>query len=381
MRIVYIITRMDEFGGPQIHIRDFSMMLRQYGHDVHVIAGSEGQITDFLTANGVPCYIVPEMTRAISLSREPRAVMKVYKLLKQIRPDIVSCHSSKAGVVGRLAAWFAGLPVIFTVHGWAFTENVRPLPRRIYQVIEWIMGRFCNRLITVSEYDRQLGLAAHIAAPSKITTVHNGMPDYPRNRPANPGTACRLIMVARFAEQKDHKLLIDALSDIRDLDWTLDLAGNGDTTPVFEQVQRLGLMDKIRILGQRADIGDLLNASDLFLLITHWEGFPRSIVEAMRSGLPTIATAVAGIPESVVDGQTGLLVPHGDRRAVADAIAKLIADPALMAQMGQNARKRYDDFFTFQAMFNKTTAIYTELTGLPIYPRAVDKVDKTPAAA
>lgn len=381
MRIVYIITRMDELGGPQIHIRDFAMRLTSMGHDVHVIAGSSGSIADFLRTHGVPCYIVPEMTRSIGLFREVLAYKCVRHLLKKIQPDLVSCHSSKAGVIGRLAAWAAGVPVIFTVHGWAFTENIPEPKRTIYRMIEWVMAQFCRRIITVSDYDRSLGLKARVARADKMITVHNGMPDYPQNRIQNHDQNIRLIMVARFAEQKDHQTLVDAVATIRDLPWTLSLVGNGDASVVQAQVEKLNLQGRVHILGQRSDVGDLLNASDIFLLITHWEGFPRSIVEAMRAGLPTIATSVAGVPESVRDGQTGYLVARGDTQMVAAAIADLIKNPERREGMGLAARARYVENFTFDHMFDKTITVYQDVTGLAIYPLVVDNMKMGAVAA
>lgn len=381
MRIAYVITRMDEFGGPQIHVRDFCRRLQSLGHSPYVIAGSAGSITDELQSQGIPCTIIPEMTRAIGLKREIAALFRLRDTLKQIKPDLVSCHSSKAGVIGRLAAWLAGYPAIFTVHGWAFTENVRPWPRRMYQVIEWLMGRFCARIITVSDYDRELGLNAHIAAPEKLITVHNGMPDYPRNRVPAPDARVRMIMVARFAEQKDYHTLVAAMAGLRHLPCSLSLVGNGDASAVQAQIDQAQLNDHVQILGQRADVNDLLNAADIFLLITHWEGFPRSIVEAMRSGLPTIATAVAGVPESVTHGKTGLLVAHQDAMGVAAAITQLVTNAPLRESMGQAARARYEQEFTFEHMFRQTTALYQQVTGLPIYPLAVDNLGSDALAA
>lgn len=380
MKIAYVITRMDEFGGPQIHVRDFARRLKAMNHTPYVIAGSSGAITDALTQEGISCTIIPDMTRAIGGIREIRAFLRLRATLKKIRPDIVSCHSSKAGVVGRLAAASLGLPVIFTVHGWAFTENVSPRARFIYRTIEKFMGRFCERIITVSEYDRKLGLEAHIAAADKIVTVHNGMLDYPVTPNAPTLGPIRLIMVARFAPQKDHATLISALDQIRGLPWTLRLAGNGDPSSVQEQINALGLQDKIEILGQRADIGDLLNGSDIFLLITHWEGFPRSIVEAMRAGLPTIATSVAGVPESVIPNETGLLVPHKDVSAVAAALRHLIEHPEERERMGRQARAHYERAFTFDHMFHATIRVYEQAIGKPLLP-PVDKTGDDRAAA
>jgi glycosyltransferase involved in cell wall biosynthesis len=382
MRIVYIITRMDELGGPQIHLRDLAARLKPYGHDIHVVSGTAGDLTDFLTHHSLAtCHIIPGITRAISPWREPLALYYLYTLLRQIRPDLVSCHSSKAGVLGRMAAFLAGCKCIFTVHGWAFTENVPGVRRFLYRVIETMMSPFCARILTVSEYDRQLGIRARIAAPHKLVTVHNGMPDVAEFTQINHVGSCRLVMVARFAEQKDHRLLVDALAMLKHLSWTIELIGNGDTSVITQQVQSLGLQDRVHILGQRSDVKDRLAAANVFLLITHWEGFPRSIIEAMRASLPVIATDVAGVSEAVVDGETGFLVPHGDRDALVQALTTCVQNKNRCAAMGHAGRMRYEQAFTFEHMFQKTAEVYTAVTGLPIYPEPVDNHVKTYAAA
>lgn len=384
MKIAYVITRMDELGGPQIHLRDLATRLTPMGHQVHIISGTDGPILHDLTTRGLAtCHVLPDMMRAIKPWREPLALYHLYRLLRQIRPDLVSCHSSKAGVLGRAAAFLGGYKCVFTVHGWAFTDNVPRLKRMLYRAIETLMSPFCARILTVSDYDRRIGQHAWVAPARKMVTVHNGMSDIqlpPRGAHTGP---CRLIMVARFAEQKDHRLLIDALATLRHLDWQVDLVGNGDTSVVAEQIARLGLSDRVHVLGQRgnAEVTARLSASDIFLLITHWEGFPRSIIEAMRAGLPVIATSVAGVPEAVVDGVTGHLVPHGDAVAVADAITDLVQNHYKRLDLGQAGRARFEQYFTFDHMFAQTCQIYTVVTGLPIYPRAVDNQTQMPSAA
>jgi glycosyltransferase involved in cell wall biosynthesis len=175
-------------------------------------------------------------------------------------------------------------------------------------------------------------------------------------------------MVARLDEQKDHATLLRALSEIR-RPWTLDLVGEG---PLCEDLQslavQLGVRDRVRFLGLRHDVSELLRHAQLFVLASHWEGLPRSILEAMRAGLPVVATSLAGVPEVVVDGGTGTLVPHADVAALRSAIEDLLANAETRVRYGAAGRRRFIEQFTFSRMLADTLAVYDEVLaerGLP----------------
>ena len=361
MKIAYLITRLDEFGGVQIHIRDLTTWLKNQGHETLVYSGWPGIISDHIKAMGTPYYEIKNMGRPIQPVKDFKSILELRKYLKKHKPDILSCHSSKAGIVGRLAA--LGLPtqVIFTAHGWAFTEGVSKKRRTVYKWIEKLAAPFCKKIITVSEYDRELALNHKICKPEKIVAIHNGMPERPAPQRSNDNEKAapvKMIMVARFCEQKDHETLLRALAKIKEHNWQVSLCGNGDSLPMQQLAVELDLTDRVDFLGERDDVPELLESHDVFLLITHWEGFPRSIVEAMRAQLPTIATEVAGNGESVNHGETGLLVPHKDADAVAQAITELVVDPDKRLAMGQNARKSYEENFTFMRMAQKNLKLY-----------------------
>lgn len=364
MKIAYLVTRLDEFGGVQIHIRDLTTWLKNQDHEPLVYSGWPGIISDHIKALGTPYYEIKNMGRPIHPIKDFKSIVELRRYLKKHKPDILSCHSSKAGIVGRFAAIGLKTKVIFTAHGWAFTEGISSKRRAIYKLIEKIAAPFCDLIITVSKYDRNLAIKNKIAPADKIIAVHNGMPE--RAAPERPAKksekeALKLIMVARFAEQKDHTTLLKALATIKDLNWHLSLAGNGDSLPTQDLAVELELTDRIDFLGERSDVPELLETHDVFLLITHWEGFPRSIVEAMRAGLPTIATDVAGNSESVDDNKTGILTHHEDVEGVATAIKSLINDEDKRLAMGKDARKKYEDEFTFLRMAERNLELYKKL--------------------
>ncbi|MCL1818294.1 MAG: glycosyltransferase, partial [Spirochaetaceae bacterium] len=177
--------------------------------------------------------------------------------------------------------------------------------------------------------------------------------------PAAPEKPVRLVMVARFQKQKDHPTLLAALAEIKDAPWRLELIGDG---PEMEKIQNraeeLGLAGRIEFSGQRRDIPERLKEADVFVLASQWEGFPRSILEAMRAGLPVIAADVGGCRESVMEGGTGHLVPKEDAGALREKLEELIYGEEKRQSMGKAGRARYEEEFTFEAMYAKTRAVY-----------------------
>ncbi len=364
MKIAYLITRMDEYGGAQVHIRDLSTWLKSKGHEPVVLSGSPGRVSDFLEHMGVAYTEIEDLVRPIQLLQDWKAFFQIREALKKHQPDILSCHSSKAGLLGRLAARSLGIPVVFTAHGWAFTEGVPSAKRALYKLIEKIGGWFSHHIITVSEYDRNLALRSRVGRAEKMTTIHNGMPERPVVQEKiirSEADPARLIMVARFGPQKDHETLIRALARLKGTDWVLDLVGGGDDSDIRHMVQTAGLDERVNFLGEREDVPELLEKADIYLLISHWEGFPRSILEAMRAGLPVVASDVAGVREAIARGETGYLVPKGDKGALFNVLKTFISDREKQQEMGKKARERFVSNFTFSVMADKTFAVYQQV--------------------
>ena len=362
LRIVYIITKASPIGGAQIHVRDLAAAIAARGHEPTVITSGTGTFIDDLRALGIPVVVLRHLTTPIRPLDDLRALREIHSALAGLRPDLIAAHSSKAGILARLAARRLRVPVVFTVHGWAFTPGVPPLEAALYRRVERLVGPLASRIIAVSEYDRRLGLEARVATPDRLVTVHNGMPDIPVQLRADPAqTPVRLVMVARYGAQKDHPTLLRALAELRGDPWELDLIGDGPLMGEIEALaSRLGLAGRVRFLGQRKDVDRLLAAAQVSLLVTNWEGFPLSILEAMRAGLPVVASDVGGVGESVRDGENGFLVPRGDVARLRDRIARLLTDPELRARMGASGRERFVRDFTLDASVARTLAVYRD---------------------
>jgi glycosyltransferase involved in cell wall biosynthesis len=362
IKIAYIITRSDTIAGSQVHLYEIARAAIERGHTVIVFVGQSGPFTDLLERGGINFISLKNLIRPISPLSDIKALIEIVSQLRKYSPDVLTLHSSKAGLLGRVAGRYLRIPTVFTAHGWAFSDGVNSFARFIFILIERITASLADRIITVSDYDHQLAIRHNVADPMRLVTVHNGISEIANDHLANPGTSLqRMIMVARFDAQKDHETLIMALSKLTDLPWQLDLVGDG---PLMEKTQKLvnklGITERVHFLGARSDVPTLLANAQIFLLISNYEGFPLSIIEGMRAGLPVIASDVGGCRESVIDGQTGFLIPRGDGTVLFEKLQQLLLDPTLRTHMGSAGRVRYETEFTLEKMYQKTFDVYIQ---------------------
>lgn len=361
MNILYIITRGDDIGGASVHLLDLAQGVQEKGHNVTILAGGKGLFVNEARKRGLRCISLSHLIRDIRLITDVRGLIEIVRWIREVQPDVVHLHSSKAGILGRLAARWAGVPAVFTVHGWAFTEGVSGRARLLYRCIEKLMAPLAARIITVSKYDKELALSSGVAEDSSLTVIHNGIPDI-RSTCIRERGAVKLIMVARFDAQKNQRLLLKALASLKDCSWHMDFVGDGRLLEVSkEYASELGLTDRVSFLGVRMDVGKLISQADVLLLISNWEGFPLTILEGMRAGLPVIASRVGGVAEAVEDGVTGFLIGREDESGLVEAIRELVDNEALRLSFGKNGRERYEREFTFDRMLEKTVAVYHEL--------------------
>ncbi|MGD8414838.1 MAG: glycosyltransferase, partial [Candidatus Latescibacterota bacterium] len=212
MRILYIITTADH-GGAQVNLLD---LLTGWPRKIECIVatGEEGFLTEAAREVGIETRILPHLVRPVSPVKDILAYKEMVALIREVAPDLVHCHSSKAGLLGRLAANAAHIPVVFTVHGWAFEDGISWFQRTVGRVAEFAAARICRNqhVITVADADRQLAIERNVMESARMTTIHNGIPDDGRQAdPDFPGVAT-MVMVARFSDQKDHETLFTALA-------------------------------------------------------------------------------------------------------------------------------------------------------------------------
>jgi len=357
--VLFVITRGDSIGGAQIHVRDLARGAAARGRRVAVAVGSAGPFVDLLRREGLETFAVPALGRSINPWADLTAVRQLRAVIRLWKPGLVACHTAKAGLVGRLAAWISGIPSQYTVHGWQFAEGISPVQRFLVLTVERLLAGLTRTIVTVSDYDRQLALQARVGRPDRVVTIHNGMPAAATPEGPRGGATVRLIMVARFQPQKDHATLFAALERLEELPWSLHLVGDGPEEARWKDwAAHRGWSSRVVFHGLSHQVAELLAVSEVFVLASRWEGFPNSILEAMRAALPVVATGVGGVAEAVDDGVTGAVVPAGDPVALAAALAGLIADRDRRLAWGRAGRERFQRLFTFDTMLDRIEAVW-----------------------
>ncbi|MGF1589062.1 MAG: glycosyltransferase family 4 protein [Pleurocapsa sp.] len=359
MNILFVITRADTIGGAQVHVKDLAIALQEDQHKVMVITGEQGIYNEDLKQAGIESVACKYLQQRISPVVDGKSLRYIVNIVDLFKPDLIAAHSSKTGILGRLASQMTKVPCVFTAHGWSFTTGIPEPNRTIYRWLEKLTAPLADKIICVSEYDRQIGLKAGIKS-RQLVTIHNGRKDIVANWRANPAQSkpIKVAMIARFDRQKDHLTLIEAFQDVNA---ELILVGDGPTLEKTRQrVEKLGINQKVTFLGFRQDVAQILAQVQIYVLISNWEGLPCTIIEAMRAGLPVVASDVGGVKEIVIEGQTGYVIPRGDRQTLRQKLNYLVANEPARISMGIMARQKYESQLTFKHMYEKTIAVYQE---------------------
>ncbi len=336
--------------------------MAQNGHEVQVVVGQKGTLTQRLEALNVKVICIPNLKREISPKDDIACYKDIKNILKSENPDIVISHSSKAGILCRLACHKLEIPNAFTVHGWSFTPGVKGLKRYVYLAMEKVMGKFSDHLITVSQFDFDLGAKNKIVPTSKMRVIYNGSPDFFVEPTSKEEGVLNILMTARFSYQKDHLTFFKALQELKDQPVHVDLVGHGDLYDHFAALSKEMKIDHlITFHGESNDIPYFLNKSDIFVLTSRFEGLPLSICEAMSVGLPIVASDVGGVHEMVKDGHNGYLIPKEDSNYLTQKLLKLVQDRELIQQLGKNSRRTFLDTFSTHQMAAATEKYLEEI--------------------
>lgn len=366
MRVVLVITK-GEIGGAQTHVAELCGALRERCEFLVLIGGAKSSfLRDALTASNVRVESIAELSNDVSPRSLVACVRQVVDHARSWRADVIHVHSAVAGVVGRVAGRLLSIPVVYTVHGFAFKPEVA-VPRRVCAfAAERLLAPLSTHTICVSPAELELARRLQIPA-GRSSVISNGISEshFRADPSCEPPT---IIMVARMAVQKRHDQLLDALRLLRargiNPPRTL-LAGDGPLMPGLRQAATASGLSCVNFCGNISDVSATLAKCQLFVLLSNHEGQPISIIEAMRAGLPVMASDIPGIRAQVTDGVEGLLT--GTTAAdVADVLGRLIADPALRARMGAAARRRYETEFSAIGMGERVARVYAETAGKPI---------------
>ncbi|MBL28456.1 MAG: glycosyltransferase family 1 protein [Rhodospirillaceae bacterium] len=356
--------------------------LRSAGHEV-VASCSDGPLVDKVRERGIRVETIPFRRGFLHFGEHAAAYRHMRALLEAEKFDFVHVHTPVAALIGRLAAWRARVPtVVYTAHGFYFHDRMPWLKWAVYVALEWLGGRLTDVLFTQAEEDAASGRRLHLCRGGRIAAIGNGV-DAARFTPDGGEARARIrgeigvddarpviLVVGRLVGEKGYPELFEAM---RAVDAELWVAGErltsdhaDDIGPQIEAVKADPVLSsRIRFLGYRGDMPDLLRAADIFTLPSHREGMPRSIIEAMMVGLPVVATDIRGSREEVVAEQTGFIVPVRAPDALAAALNRLVGDSDLRARMGIAGRMRAVE------LYDESVVIARQLELLGLSERAV----------
>jgi glycosyltransferase involved in cell wall biosynthesis len=328
--------------------------IRARGHEVIGVSAA-GALHTEIEAEGFRVVALP-LARSLSPVAQAKAFLALHRLFKAEKPDMVHAHMPISGFLARLAARAAGVPIIaYTCHGFLFNQPA-PWPRRAAALaMEFIAGRMTGIFTTVSTEEARDARRLHIH-PRPIAIGNGRDPAIFRPDPVArqrlravlgvPEDRVVVTAVSRLVRHKGYPELLAAMRDVEAELWVVGErlpSDHGEELEAYFTGAELG--PRLRRLGTRKDVAEILAASDIFVLPSHFEGLPMSVIEAMLTGLPVVATNIRGPREQVVDQQTGLLVPPGTVQPLAAALRRLAADAGLRARLGAAGRRRAEQLY------------------------------------
>lgn len=362
--VVQFVTRSDTIGGVHTHIIDLCLALRSKGNDVIVLAGASisGIFFNKLDELCIPYAVVPSLHSSLNAYHDIKALISLIKLFQELKPKYVCIHSSKAGILGRLACSYLKIPCIFTVHGWSFYVKTSLPLRFLYFILEFSLQFIPQRIILVSHSDYS-SFSSYFLNKKKVCIIYNSSNLSYAFARRNLNGSVKLLSVARFDRQKDHMTLLTALSLLpRDLDWQISLVGDGPLlSPMKNLTASYSLTHNVHFIGFSGSPSDFYASSDIFILSSNWEGLPITIIEALSTSLPIIASDVGGCKELVLNGYNGFLVPPQSPSELGLAIQLLIQDPCLRARMSFSSKKVFKNIFSFDRFVDQTLSVYDSL--------------------
>ena len=381
IRVLRVIARLN-MGGPAQQVGLLSgRRMQSLGYEtllVHgALAAGEQPLTDVAEHEGANLAFLPELVQPVRPGSDARALLKLARLVRRFRPDIVHTHTAKAGFLGRSAA-LALRPrplIVHTYHGHILSGYFGRAKTTVYRGLERSAAKISDRLIGVSEATVNDLVRMGVAPRDRFSVVPLGLDlgafarlRHGRDAGARSELGIRedevlLTFVGRVVPIKRLDLLLEATGIARRRGSPVQLAivGDGEIRPSLESMARgLGIADAVQFLGYRRDLPRLASASDLAVLSSDNEGTPVSLIEAAAAGRPAVATAVGGVPDVVSPG-TGLLVPPGDVGALADAIEQMAGNPDLRVRCGAQARMHALERFSAQRLVTDIDSLYRDL--------------------
>jgi glycosyltransferase involved in cell wall biosynthesis/ribosomal protein S18 acetylase RimI-like enzyme len=373
VKVLHIVGD-SRFGGVFRIIVGLGQVARAAGWQVDVLA-TDPAVQQALRRESLGVVDLDVIRREIRPFWDVAGLLRLRSFLRREGYELVHTHTSKAGFVGRLAAWLAGVPVIVhTMHGFAIHEQSPSWARIAYSALERLASRWCHRIVSVSEFHRRWAVDLGICSPARIQAIPNGIRPSPRRGPFDsPGFRRTLgiaddefliLALTRLAADKGIQYLIEAAAALPQGEprYRIVIAGEGPFRARLERLAReRGVCGRVTFLGFREDVGELLAASDLVVQPSLREGLSTSLLEAMAAAKPIVASSIGSHREVAAQAEMALLVPPANSTALAEAIQRVARDPALRDLMSARACSRFEACYTEDRMLNDYRRLYQDL--------------------
>lgn len=379
MKVLQVITEL-AIGGAQEHMIYLCDLLDKKRFHITVLSGihtaSKSDYREEIMKKNIKLISLPQLVREINPFFDLVVLFKMWVYIKKEKYDIVHTNSSKAGILGRVAARLAHVPVIVhTVHGWAHHEYMSKWRRRLYVILERIAEKQSTKIVAVSELNIKKALNDHIGHRSKYQLIRSGIDlkkfyrmkinvDEEKRRWNIPPQEKVVGSVTRLFDEKSPGDFIRMANEVLKSNHKVSflLIGDGPLRKEIEAtIVDYKISEKVLLMGFQSDIPELLSIMDVFVLTSITEGSPRVLPQAMVMGVPIVATRVGGVPETVKDGVNGFLVPPKDFHALAQRTLQLIENPSLAKRMGEAGKKMVYPEFCVKEMVKKTEELYEDL--------------------
>lgn len=375
VKVLHVVGDSKFGGGSRIILR-LAQMAREQGWEANVLT-TDPMFQQALRDSGIGVVDLDVIWRDVRLAHDLRGLLTLYQFLSNGDYTVVHTHTSKAGLVGRLAARLAGVPVILhTVHGFAFHEASRRVQRAMYSTIERVAAHLCDHIVCVSEFHCRWAQQLGIAGADKITAIPNGVTaecarvtmtrQQIRRMVGVDGEEFVILSVGRLVPQKGFEYLLEATAKLvhhMQRPFRVVIAGDGWLRNQLEERARNLLIGRhVIFLGFRDDIANLLSAADLVVLPSLWEGLSIALLEAMVAARPIVTTMIGSNLEVAGESsEAALLVPPADADALADAILRCSEDKSLRDRLARNAQAVVQQRYTDDVMLSKYRELYVRL--------------------
>ena len=382
MRILRVIARLN-MGGPALHVTYLSAGLESRGYRTTLVAGTlghgEGSMSHVAEAHGVPVVTITDLSREIALFRDARATLRLARIIRAERPQILHTHTAKAGAIGRLAALLAGRArppiIVHTFHGHVLRGYFGPARTLFFRFLERWLARIATALVAVSPEVRDDLVSLGVAPAEKFVVIRLGIELEQRVGSESERAGARRLMgvpperflvgwIGRMTAVKRTDDVLLTVKRLRELnvDAGLCLVGDGpDRSGLEARAYELGIMRHCLFLGYQEDVAPYYAAFDALLLPSVNEGTPVSAIEALASRRPVVATRVGGVPDVVSDGESGFLVEAGAVDDLAERLARLAAQPDLRGRMGDAGQASVARRYAVDRLVDDVDRLYRRL--------------------